>query len=95
MIEKREGKEARTKELTMHLQLAYRFWQRNKLETFHAELISATTLANNMKDSSEVAPIQSYIQAAKAAAKENNAQGVATELGKAIALSERMIRLQR
>ncbi len=94
MIEKREGKEARLKELNMHLQVAYRFWQRRKMQTFHAELGSATAIVNNhLANSTESGTIMNHIQAAKSAAEQNDEGQVTYQLSKAIALSERILRL--
>ena len=97
MIERKEGHESRIREISMHLQLAYRMWQKNKGQIFDSELNTATLnvkyLRDMISDQDKLAMMQVHIAQAKAAASSQNGEKVMQELSKAIALSEKMLRL--
>ena len=97
MLERREGHESRIKEVSMHLQLAYRMWQKNKAQVFDSELHTAIMnikyLRDMINDQDKLNTMQDHITNAKAAATAQDGEKVMYELSKAIALSEKMLRL--
>lgn len=99
MIEQREGKEARLKELNMHLSLAYRYWQKGKPHLVGSELATASHTVSTMTDyileREKIEMVKGHIAAAKNAVQNNDGEMVAGELSRALALSEKMLRLMR
>ncbi len=99
MIEQREGKEARVKELNMHLSLAYRYWQKGKPSIVASELMTSSSIANSMTDylteRDKVETIKGFIQTARKAAADGDGDTVTAELSRALALSEKMLRLMK
>ena len=96
-MERKEGHEPRIREVSMHLQLAYRMWQKNKVQIFDSELATASMnvkyLRDMVTDQNKLAMMTEHISNAKAAAAQQDGEKVAVELSKAIALSEKMLRL--
>lgn len=97
MIERKEGHEPRIREASMHLQLAYRMWQKGKLQIFESELATASMnvkyLRDMISDQDKLLVMTEHINNAKSAAAQKDSEKVAMELSKAIALSEKMLRL--
>ncbi len=99
MIEHREGKEARLKELNMHLSLAYRYWQKGKPHLVGSELATASNVLSTMTDyileREKMELVKGHIVAARAAVQGNDGDTVTGELSRALAVSEKMLRLMR
>ncbi len=99
MIEQREGKEARLKELNMHLSLAYRYWQKGKPHLVGSELATASHVLSTMTDyiveREKVEAVKGHLAAAKTAVQNNDGETVTGELSRALAVSEKMLRLMK
>ncbi|MEK6950864.1 MAG: hypothetical protein AABX13_04040 [Nanoarchaeota archaeon] len=99
MIEHREGKEARLKELNMHLSLAYRYWQKGKPHLVGSELVTASNVLSAMTDyileREKIDLVKGHIATAKSAVQSNDGDLVAGELSRALAVSEKMLRLMK
>lgn len=89
----REGRQARIQDLCVHLQTAYRQWQRGKPDHFAAELDAAHSLLGNvLSNDPEAFLLQENLRVVQAAAEKNQGELVVGALVRALSRAEKMLR---
>ncbi len=93
MLQQREGKQARIQDLCIHLQTAYRHWQRGKPDQFAAELDAAHVLVGGtLSNDPEAFLIKDNLNVVQAAAEKNQSDLVVGALARALSRAEKMLR---
>lgn len=89
----KEGQRARLQELCVHLQTAYRYWQRGKPDHFAAELDAANSLVVNvLHHDSEALLLQDNLRVVQIGAEKNQKELVMAALARAVSHAEKMLR---
>ena len=89
----REGKQPRIQELCVHLQMAYRHWQRNKPDQSIAEVEAARSLINGeLRNVQDAALLLDNLRVAQLAREKNQGELVVGALARAISHAEKMLR---
>ncbi|MBI2145884.1 hypothetical protein HYU22_00915 [Candidatus Woesearchaeota archaeon] len=89
----KEGKRARLQELCVHLQTAYRHWQRNKPDHFAGELNAARLLLDGFLSAEKETPLLAdNLRVVQLAVEKNQKELVMAALARAVSRAERMLR---